>query len=280
MKYYNLLNLGTKKLKRKLINNPGLDSEILLSNVLNCDREKILINLDKIATIQQQKKFFLDIKQRENNQPIAQIIGKKEFWKNNFVINKNVLIPRPETEVIVEKILAKINRFSKKKILDIGTGSGCILISILLERRNCTGTALDLSKEALKVAKTNAKIQHIQNRIKFVNSDIDKYFHNKYDFVVSNPPYIKKNCIKNLDEDVKKFEPSVALDGGLTGYSKIYKVIKKSWELLKVKGNLFIEIDSHQSIKTKKMLNLNGFYVNEICKDLSGKDRCIISTKI
>ncbi len=115
MKYYNLLNLGTKKLKRKLINNPGLDSEILLSNVLNCDREKILINLDKIATIQQQKKFFLDIKQRENNQPIAQIIGKKEFWKHNFVINKNVLIPRPETEVIVEKILGKINRFSKKK---------------------------------------------------------------------------------------------------------------------------------------------------------------------
>ncbi len=139
---------------------------------------------------------------------------------------------------------------------------------------------MDLSKEALKIAKTNAKIQHIQNRIKFVNSDIDKYFHNKYDFIVSNPPYIKKNCIKNLDEDVKKFEPSVALDGGLTGYSKICKVIKKSWELLKVKGNLFIEIDSHQSIKTKKMLNLNGFYVNEICKDLSGKDRCIISTKI
>ena len=279
MKYYNLLNLGTKKLKRKLINNPGLDSEILLSNVLNCDREKILINLDKIATIQQQKKFFLDIKQRENNQPIAQIIGKKEFWKHNFVINKNVLIPRPETKVIVEKILGKINRFSKKKILDIGTGSGCILISILLERRNCTGTALDLSKEALKIAKTNAKIQHIQNRIKFVNSDIDKYFHNKYDFIVSNPPYINTLELKCLERDICEFEPKIALDGGSNGLNKIEKVVDKSSKLLKKKGLLVLEIGFDQKNKVRNLLKSKGFCIKKIIKDLAKNDRCIISLK-
>ena len=279
MNYNELLRLGKNKLKKKFIEQPSLDCEVLLSSILKCSREILLINLDKLATKKQIEKFNVYINKRESRRPVSQIIGKKEFWKNNFIINNYVLTPRPETELIIEKILHKIPGNSAKKILDIGTGSGCIIISILLERQNCKGTAVDLSKESIKIAKTNAKIQQIQNRIKFIHSDIDKYFANKYDFIVSNPPYIKKYKLKNLKEDVRKFEPAIALDGGVTGYSIIEKVIKKSAKLLKVKGMIFLEIDCDQSYETKKMLNSNGFYINEICKDLSGKTRCIISTK-
>ena len=139
----------------------------------------------------------MSILKKENQGDLFLKLLEKRILENNFIINNYVLTPRPETELIIEKILHKIPGNSAKKI-DIGTGSGCIIISILLERQNCNGTAVDLSKESIKIAKTNAKIQQIQNRIKFIHSDIDKYFANKYDFIVSNPPYIKKYKQKNL----------------------------------------------------------------------------------
>ena len=191
-----------------------------------------------------------------------------------------MLIPRPDTETIIEQVLNELDIHSSKKILDIGTGSGCIIISILSERKKCLGVGIDISKKAIKLAKYNAKIQHIRNRIKFFNSDIDNFCRGKYDLIVSNPPYIKYFAINDLDSDIKNYEPKVALNGGIDGYSKIRLIIKKSSILVKRKGKLILEVGLGQITETKKILELNGFYINRIAKDLAGISRCIVSTKI
>ena len=260
--------------------NPSLDSEILLSKVLKIDRNKLLLNLEHKLKKNEIIEFKKLIERRIKNEPIAYILGFKEFWKQKFKVSKDVLIPRPETEHLVEEVLKIIPREAAYSVLDVGAGSGCIIISILLERRKSLGVAIDISKKALNVAKYNAKIQHIENRIKFVNSDIDKFFIGKYDLVVSNPPYIKNYIINYLDDDVKLYEPRIALRGGMDGYSNIRKVIIKSSKLIKTRGKFVLEIGNEQINFVKSILKSNGFYINKIVKDLAKNYRCIISTKI
>jgi len=166
------------------------------------------------------------------------------------------------------------------RILDIGTGSGCILLSLLKERRNFIGTGIDISKKALNVARFNAKLHQLSNRVKFFNSDVDKFLIGKYDLVVSNPPYIKKNNIKYLEKDVVSYEPELALDGGKTGFSKISKVICRASSLLKKNGKLILEIGFDQKNKVIEILKKNRFYIDKIAKDYAKRDRCIISTKL
>ncbi len=280
MKYQEILNHGSKILKLNDIKSFNLDSEILLSLTLKIDRSQLLLNLDKRVENKEKKNFYNLIERRSNNEPIAYISGYKDFWKSKFKVDKNVLIPRPDTETLIEQVLDELDINSSKKILDIGTGSGCILISILKERKRCSGVGIDISKKAVKLAKYNAKIQHIDNRIKFLNSDIDNFCRDKYDLIISNPPYIKQLEINDLDKDIKNHEPKVALDGGVDGYCKIRLIIKKSSNLIKKKGKLFLEIGINQTRETLKILNLNGFYKTRIVKDLSSKNRCIVSTKI
>ena len=186
--------------------------------------------------------------QKKKKEPIAYIVGHKEFWKYNFKVNENVLIPRPESEHLVEETINLIKDAANYSILDIGCGSGCLIISILLEKIKCRGTALDVSKKAIKVSKINAKMQHIENRIKFMHSDIDKVFDGKYDLIITNPPYIN--------------------------------IILKSSKLIKRGGKLIIEIGFDQKFKVQEILKKNFFYINKVVKDYSGKDRCIISTKL
>ena len=267
-------------LKEQYIKNPSLDSEILLSKVLKVDRNKLLLNLEHKLKKNEIIEFKKLIERRIKNEPIAYILGFKEFWKQKFKVSRDVLIPRPETEHLVEEALKIIPREAAYSVLDIGTGTGCIIISILLERRKSLGVAIDISKKALNVAKYNAKIQHIENRIKFVNSDIDKFFIGKYDLIVSNPPYIKNYIINYLDDDVKLYEPRIALRGGMDGYSNIRKVIIKSAKLIKTRGKFILEIGNKQINFVKSILKSNGFYINKIVKDLAKDYRCIISTKI
>ncbi len=280
MKYQEIINKGSKILKLNNVKSYNLDSEILLSSLLNIDRSRLMTNLQDKIKDQDKKIFFNLINRRKNNEPISYITGHKEFWNYNFKVDKNVLIPRPDTETIVEQVLNYLNPLCTKKVLDIGTGSGCIIISIVKERKKCNGVGIDISKNAIKLAKYNAKIQHIKNRIKFFHSDIDNFFLYKYDLIVSNPPYIKLHEINGLDKDIKNYEPRIALNGGIDGYSKIRLTIRKSSALIKKKGKLFLEIGSNQLMETLEILKSNGFYTNKVVKDLANKNRCIVSTKI
>ena len=280
MNYFQTLKFGSNKLKLNNINTHILDSELLLSYALNLPREKVLTNLDAKIKKSRFNSFKKLIYRREKKEPVAYIINNKEFWKNNFYINKDVLIPRPETEIIVEEVLKIIKPFSSKSLLDVGTGSGCIIISIIKERLNCLATAIDISKKALNIARFNAKMHHLINKINFVNIDIDKIQDNKYDFIISNPPYIKKLNLSKLDESVKFFEPYIALEAGIDGLREIKKLIIKSNKLLKRNGRLIFEIGEHQSMIVKNILNDNGYYVNKVINDISSIPRVIISTKI
>jgi len=280
MNYLQAINYGNKLLKLNNLKSYNLDSELLLSKVLNYSREKILINLNDKIEKKKFTKFKRLIFRRKNNEPIAYILKKKEFWNYTFKLNNEVLIPRPETEIIVREVLNLTNNNSSKHILDVGTGSGCILLSILNERQKCYGTALDISKKAIKVAISNAKIHHLENKIKFINIDIDKFKHNKYDLIVSNPPYINTIDLKRLDKNVRIYEPIVALEAGVDGFREIKKLILKSRQLLKKNGKLIFEIGANQDIHIKKILNDNGFYIKNLKKDLSLIPRTIIATKI
>ena len=272
------LNFGEKFLKIDKIESYKIDSELLLCDVLNLSRENLLINLDKIIKKETYNKFKKLLLRRKKKEPIAYILKKKEFWNNKFFINNSVLIPRPETEIIVEEILNILKVNASKNLLDVGTGSGCIILSILKERANCKGTAIDISKKALNVAKINAKMHHLENKIKFENIDIDKFKHCKYDFIISNPPYINKIDLKRLEDDVRLFEPSIALKAGLDGLTEIKKLILRSKKLLKLNGKLIFEIGFNQEKVIKDFLIKNGYYINKVCKDLSFKPRVIIST--
>ena len=279
MKYIEILKKAQKDLTRKSILTPALDAELILSNILKIKREKLILNLQKKIDSNNLRLFNSFIEQRKKNIPIAYILKYKHFWKSTFYVNNSVLIPRPATELIVEKVLEKVPKNQSFKFLDIGTGSGCILISILLERPKSTGIGIDISPSAIKVAEFNAKMQQLKNRIKFINSDVDKFFAYKYDIIVSNPPYINKFNFKNLQKDVKDYEPKIALDGGLNGISMIKKVIEKSSILIKKNGNLVLEIDNQILKESKKLLKEYKFYINDISKDLMNNYRCIFSTK-
>ncbi len=272
------LNFGSKLLKKNKIISYNLDSELLLSNILNLSREKLLINLDKSLNKENYYAYKKLLRRRKENEPMAHILKIKEFWKYKFSVNENVLIPRPETELIVEQMLKMIGSKSSKSILDVGTGSGCIIISILKERQNCSGTAVDICKKALKVALFNAKMHHLQNKIKFINIDIDKFNHNKYDFILSNPPYISEIDLKRLEKNVRFFEPKIALKAGSDGLTEIKKLILKGKDLLKLNGKLIFEIGFKQENKIKSILINNGYYINKICRDINRNVRVIIST--
>ena len=280
MNYQEIIKQGSKILKLNNIKSFNLDSEILLSSILKLDRPKLILNLSNKIKDKDKKNYFNFIDRRKKNEPIAYIIGYKEFWKNKFKVNSNVLIPRPDSETLVEQVISETRINSKKKILDIGTGSGCIIISILKDRKRCNGVGIDISKNAIKLAKYNAKIQHLKNRIKFFNTNIDNFQLGKYDFIVSNPPYIKFSEVNGLDRDVKCYEPKIAYSGGIDGLSKIRLVVSKSSNLIKKSGKLFLEVGSTQAREVLKILQIYGFYNNKVIKDLGKKNRCIISTKI
>ena len=240
----------------------------------------MILDYDFRAKDNDVKKFRSLINRRMTGEPIAYILRNKEFWKYNLYVDQNVLIPRPDTEIIIEEILKIFKKNHKKSVLDIGTGSGCIIISLAKELPKIYGTAIDISKNAINVAKFNAKMHQLKNRIKFYNSSVDNFFKGKYDLIVSNPPYIKTYKIKYLERDVVNFEPRRSLDGGLDGLSEIRKVIKKASELIKKKGKFVLEIGFDQKNKVINLLKNEGFYINITQKDLANNDRCIVSTKI
>jgi len=280
MNIENILSKGASILQKSKISNPQLDSEILLSNSIKRDKKYIILNPKKILSSEQTGKFKSLIERRKKGEPIAYLIKKKGFWKDEFFVNKDVLIPRPDTELIIEQVLKISSRDRQLQVLDIGTGSGCILLSILKERPNFYGTGMDISKKSINVSKFNAKQLNLKNRVKFFHSSVDNFKIGKYDIVVSNPPYIELSNLKYLEKDVVNFEPRLALNGGLDGFSEIRKVINKTRDLIKKNGKFILEIGFNQKNKVKRILKEEGFYVNKSIKDYGNNDRCIISSKI
>jgi len=280
MNIENILNEGTNILQKSKILNPQLDSEILLSDSIKRDKKHIILNPKELLNSEQLDKFKSLIERRKKGEPIAYLINKKEFWKDEFFVNKDVLIPRPDTELIIEQVLKIYLKDRQLQVLDIGTGSGCILLSILKERPNFYGTGIDISKKSINVSKFNAKRLNLTSRVKFFHSSVDNFKIGKYDLIVSNPPYIELLNLKYLEKDIVNFEPKLALSGGLDGFSKIRKVINKARTLIKKNGKFILEIGFNQKNKVKKILKEEGFYVNKAIRDYGNNDRCIISTKI
>ena len=225
------------------------------------------------------KKYYSAIKRRINREPVAYITGKKEFWSEDFVVSSATLVPRPETELVLYKL---VDYFRNKKIniLDIGTGTGCILLSLLKNLKFSRGIGIDISSKAVQIAKVNSNRLNLINRAKFRVCDLAKYSTGKFDLIVSNPPYIPSKDIKNLSKDITNYEPRIALDGGVDGLDLITKVIYKSSHLLKRNGLFAIEIGFDQYKRVSRILKNCGF--REISKeyDYNRNVRCIISTKM
>ena len=274
------LNFGSKILNDKLIPNSHFESEILMAKIINKDRKYLILNSKKKLNESDFLNFQKLIQKRSTGKPLAHLINKKFFWNSEFVVTKDTLIPRPDSELVVESVLNLTKSKNRINILDIGIGSGCILLSVLSERKNFYGTGIDVSQKCLNISRINAILLNVMSRVKLYKSNVDKFNLGKYDLIVSNPPYIKKHNLKYLERDVAKFEPRLALDGGLDGLSEIRKVIKKSARLIKKNGKFILEIGFDQKNKVINLLKKEGFYINSTQKDLANNDRCIIGTKI
>ena len=274
----NTIKQASKVLKINNILSHDLDAEIILADIMGVKREFFIVNNNLGISNKIIKKYNSAINRRIKSEPVAYITGKKEFWSEDFLVNEGTLIPRPESELLIYKI---VSLFKNKRIniLDIGTGSGCILLSILKELKFSLGTGIDISKKAIKMAHENSKKLELRYRSKFKTIDLNNINVGKYDLIVSNPPYIPSKDIKNLSKDIINYEPLSALDGGSDGLDLIKKVIYKSNCLLKVNGILALEIGTNQYKKVSKILKHYKF--REISKeyDCGANVRCIISTK-
>ena len=275
----NTIKQASQLLKNKNIISHELDVQVILSDIMGVTRDFFIANSHINVSINTIKKFNHAIKRRINREPVAYIIGKKEFWSQDFAVNQATLVPRPETELLIYKV---VDFFKNKRInvLDIGTGSGCILLSILKELDLSRGVGIDISTKAIKTAQINSKNLNLFHQSKFKVFDISKFNVGKYDLIVSNPPYIPSKDIKNLSKDIINYEPLVALNGGLDGLDLIRKVIYKSNSLLKKNGLLAIEIGFNQYLKVSSLLRQYGFREMSRECDHNHNVRCIISTKV
>jgi len=278
MNLENTIKKASRLLKNHNIHSHELDAQIILSEIMRIKRESLIINNEIYISEKIAKKYDIAIKRRIKNEPVAYIIGKKEFWSQNFIVDHSTLIPRPESELLIYKL---VNYFKNRRIniLDIGTGSGCILLSLLKELHLSRGIGIDISSKAVKTAKLNSKKLNLFYRSKFKVVGINNFNIGRYDLIVSNPPYIALKDIKNLSKDILNYEPLIALKGGFDGLDLIKKVIYKSKYLLKANGLLGIEIGINQYFQTLDFLKKNGF--REVNKeyDCNYNVRCIISTK-
>ena len=271
-----LVNYGSNILKNGNVKTHRIDSEILLSHVLKISREKLLITENSVSP-KKTLKFKSLISRRLKSEPIAYILQTKEFRSKDFIIKPTSLIPRPETELLIDPIV----KFFKNKnlfFLDVGVGTGCIISSILMELKNSSGVGLDISAVAISNTLINLRRQKLENRARLFNKSINNFNNYMFDLVISNPPYINRRDIKRLSDDIKKFEPRIALDGGNDGLDVIKKVIYKSKYILKNNGLLALEIGNGQYISVNNLLKRNNFRQILALKDYNNNIRCIFST--
>lgn len=269
---------GMIYLKTNGIEEPNLKSRLLMQYILNKPRQYLLVHDNETLTLRQEVNYFKGIKKLIEGIPIQHITHMQEFMRMNFFVNEDVLIPRPDTESLVEEVISIAKKINAKKIMDLCTGSGAIAVSLAKYIENSEITAVDISKKALNIAKKNAINNNVQNQITFVESDLfNRIKKDKYDIIVSNPPYIRKDIIKTLDKEVQR-EPKIALDGGYDGLDFYRKIINKSDEYLKFKGYLCLEIGYDQKIDVIELIENEEKYIDTYCKkDLYGNDRVVVT---
>ena len=280
MEIRKLLEIGRKKLQEKKNENPMQKARTLLSFVLNQSKEELIMHDLEEVEIQKENVYREYLEKLADGFPIQYIIGNQEFMELDFYVNENVLIPQPDTEVLVEEVMNLAEQREKVKILDIGTGSGCIAISLAKNIKNSEIYAIDISENALEVAKINAKKQKVEKQITFVHSNLfENLEENNFDFIVSNPPYIRTKLIDTLSNEVKA-EPILALDGGEDGLKYYQEIVKESALYLKENGRLCFEIGYDQKKQVEDLINDSKIY-KEIYskKDFAGQDRIIIARK-
>lgn len=273
--------LKYSKQLEEISSTPRLDVEILLQKALgDVDRLYIHLNLEKFLSEEEENLFLKLINERLNNRPIAYIVGNREFMGLDFYVQEGVLIPRPDTEILVEEVIEIGNNKGEIEILDIGTGSGAITVSLAKYLDNANLTSVDISDIALEVGKKNAISNNVDNKIEFIKSnlftEIDK--DKKFDVIVSNPPYIRKKDVENLESQVKDFEPYTALEGGEDGLDFYRKITQQAKLYLKENGVLAYEVGHDQSEDVSKLMKINGYTNIYTKKDLQGIDRVVIGT--
>ena len=278
MQIKEVMRKGMIKLKTNNIEEPNLKSRLLMQYILNRPREYLLVHDDKQLTLRQEVNYFKAIKKLIEGIPLQHITHRQEFMKLMFYVDENVLIPRPDTEILVEEVIKIAKKINAKKILDLCTGSGAIAISLAKYIEGSQITATDISRKALSIAKLNAVNNNVEDKITFVSSDLFQNIpEEKYDIIVSNPPYIKKKVIEDLDKEVKK-EPIIALDGGDDGLKFYKKIIENAYEYLKYKGYLCFEIGYDQKDEVTKLIENEEKYIDTYSKkDLYDNDRIVIT---
>jgi release factor glutamine methyltransferase len=271
-----------QELKRSNNLNSRLDSEILVSYLINVPRESIYSKLKENLPLNKTEELQKLVSRRVKKEPIAYILNNKEFWSTNFYVDRSVLIPRPETEVLIDLILSQINNKNNYlNILDIGTGSGCILISLLKELARAKGIGVDRSSKAIAIAKKNSISQQVDNRALFKNINLEEIkFDKKFDLIVSNPPYLPDVSLKNLNSDIKLYEPKIALQGGVQGVYFLYKIIGLASKILKINGLLALEIGDNQFHILAKYLKKNRFKILDKYILINKQVRCLLATKL
>ena len=271
-----------QELKRSNNLNSRLDSEILVSHLINIPRESIYSKLKENLPSSKTEELQNLVSRRVKKEPIAYILNNKEFWSTNFYVDRSVLIPRPETEILIDLILSQINNKNNYfNILDIGTGSGCILVSLLKELTKAKGIGIDKSSKAIAVAKKNSTSQHVDSRSSFKNINLENIkFDKKFDLIVSNPPYLPDVSLKNLNLDIKLYEPKIALQGGVQGVDFLCKIITLASKILKINGLLAVEIGDNQFHILAKYLKENRFKILDKYTLINKQVRCLLATKL
>ena len=280
MNYYNLIKAGEKFLAKKKILKPKYESILLFSKINNINFNNYFIDRKKIISKRQAKIFLKKIVLRGLGKPLSKIIGKKEFYSRDFFVNTQTLDPRPETELIIDFIKRfEENKLTPLEILDLGTGTGCIIISLYLElnkKINVTGDGIDISDNALEIAKKNARYHNLAGKINFYKSNWFSNVKKKFDIIVSNPPYIRKSEINFLPEGVKNYDPLISLCGGYDGLNPYRRIANKAKGYLKKDGLICVEVGDKQSRKVKKIFERKQFTTIDVLKDLFNIERVII----
>ena len=277
-----ILRKNYKDLLNHNIQTAKIDSEVILANILNTTRINLITKQDVTLNKEQENLFNKLVERRKQKEPVAYILNKKEFWNENYFVDKRVLIPRPETEILIELLLKKIKDKNKAyKVLDLGCGSGCLLISFLKEMQKSQGIGVDISSNALEVAKKNIELHNLNNRAKLVRLDLlTLHTKDKFDVIFSNPPYLSSSDYAKLSDDVKNFEPKQALVGGFNGVLYYKKIIALAQSALKKNGYLALELGDRQYRTISKLLQDHSFRILDKYQLINNEIRCILAAKM